>query len=96
MVKFIDIALVQHDDFDTYTYEAPAFSGLKVGDEVITDGEFKYNTGKVKAVCTINPNSDEFGYILALEGTEKLRRIMAKVEYTDFVYPEESNESDND
>lgn len=96
MVKFIDIVLVQHDDYDTYTYEAPAFSGLKTGDKVIVDGEFTYNTGTVKAICTINPESDEYAFIMALEGAEKLKRVMAKVEYTDFVYPEESNESDND
>ena len=96
MVKFIDIVLVQHEDFDTYSYEAPAFSGLKIGEKVITDGEYTYNTGVVKAICTINPDSDEYAYIMALEGADKLKRIMAKVEYTDFEYPEDTNESDND
>lgn len=98
---YMDLVLALHYDYQKnekkYLYQAPGFSGLKEGDEIIayTDEETA-TIGKHRSVVlsciTINTNVEENAYrmILDIAGAEEpLKKVLAKIERKPFIYTEE-------
>ena len=104
-MKFIDIVAVRfcvnNDPKDLLTelhlFEAPAWSALKEGSEVmVNDFYLGERMAKVVKCYTINPSSEEFEFILAITNSgKKLGRVLGKIDYTEFKYEEEKNGTDN-
>ena len=68
-------------------YCAPAWSGLKAGDEIVVEDKVK---GVVGAVCTLNPQANEYKVLLQAFGyTHPLTRISGVYEYKPLFYLEE-------
>ena len=96
-MEYIDLVLVKHKptDHETYLFQAPRWSGLKKGDEVVVETSRGEKHGVVIDCHTTSPEYDtnEFGFIItASKATLPLKKVLQKVEYKTFVYPEEEPE----
>ena len=68
-------------------YAAPAWSGLKAGDDIVVGEMVK---GCVSAVCTLNTDADEYKFLLkAFNKTHPLKRIDGVYEYKPLFYKED-------
>ena len=70
-------------------YSAPAWSGLKAGDDIVIKERVR---GSVSAVCTLNTESDEYKFLLkAFDRTHPLERIEGIYEYKPLFYREDES-----
>lgn len=68
-------------------FSAPAWSGLKVGDDVVVGDKVR---GTVNAVCTLNTDSNEYQFLLkAFDRGHPLRKITGVYEYKPLFYKED-------
>jgi len=93
MSEYIDVVLVKHHetDYETYMFQAPRWSYLKEGDEVIVETCRGEQKATVVASYTVSPeyNEEEFNFILkASKAKLPLKKVLKKVEYETFSYPE--------
>lgn len=89
-MPYIDVVMVStlYGVRNNYSlYSAPAWSGLKTGDDIVVGDKVR---GTVNAVCTLNTESDEYKFLLkAFEKTHPLRRITGVYEYKPLFYKED-------
>lgn len=91
MSKYIDVVIATLEyDGTPRLYEAPAFSHLSHGDEIMVEGENSDERAYVVGSNAYDPNSDEFKMLIwASDTLFPLPRVLAKVVYSKFEYPEE-------
>lgn len=96
MAERFDVVLVKFPEGPkVYAFEAPKYSGIKVGDEVIVDSLSKEKRGDVVGVRDFNMNYDdnEFEFMLTATGaTTPLKRVIARLKREDMKYEEEKDE----
>lgn len=95
MNKYVQLVVCQHTgDQKKYLFYAPAFTDIRIGEEVMVDTQFGEKKATVLAVCTTS--SDDVEKILrVLAGAEDkpLKRVIGKYQFTKFDYGEdETNE----
>lgn len=88
---YIDLVICKHDGSNKpFLFQAPAWSRLSNGDSVIVDTCHGKQTATVQAVCTVERGSQEYVcMMMAAKATHPLRKVLSRVYYADFSYPEE-------
>ena len=93
MSNYVQFVVCQHiDDSKKYLFYAPAFSDIKIGDDVLVDTQFGEKKATVLAVCT--SSSDDLERALrVLAGVEDkpLKRVIGKYQFAKFNYGEDEN-----
>ena len=93
MNRFVQFVVCQHTgDYKKYLFYAPAFSDIKIGDDVLVDTQFGEKKATVLAVCT--SSSDDLERVLrVLAGAEDkpLKRVIGKYQFAKFAYSEDEN-----
>ena len=93
MNKYVQFVVCQHTgDNKKYLFYAPAFSDIKIGDDVLVDTQFGEKKATVLAVCT--SSSDDLERVLrVLAGAEDkpLKRVIGKYQFAKFNYGEDEN-----
>ena len=93
MSRFVQFVVCQHTgDSKKYLFYAPAFSDIKIGDDVLVDTQFGEKKATVLAVCT--SSSDDLERVLrVLAGAEDkpLKRVIGKYQFAKFNYSEGEN-----
>lgn len=93
MNRFVQFVVCQHNsDNKKYLFYAPAFSDIKIGDDVMVDTQFGEKKATVLAVCT--SSSDDLERVLrVLAGAEDkpLKRVIGKYQFAKFNYCEDEN-----
>lgn len=85
--NFIDLVILENFK---HVFQAPAFSELSKGDEVVISGNVK---AIVERVYTTRKNGVELDFILTASGTNlPLQKILKKVDYKNFKYKDEVSE----
>ena len=89
-MTYIDIVCVEIKKGTKALYEAPAFVSLSEGDLVMCDdGEIR------KVVATLSADPDDLEFFTRITGEKlPLPRLKARVQFTDFYYPEDDNGTD--
>ena len=86
-MKYIDLVLCRDPDHGVVLYQAPKFSNLKPEDEVcVMDCHGNEKIVTVVNAIAINDESDEFNFIMALNGMKELFKIIGKYNYSKFAY----------
>lgn len=81
--NFIDLVVLKNHP---HVFQAPAFSQLKDGDKVVIEST-KEETAIVERVYTARKSGDELDFILIASGTSlPLKKILKKIDYTDFEF----------
>lgn len=96
MEKYIDLVICEVEGKNRFgstqeakVCQAPAWSGLEEGDEVIIGGESEEARGRVERVHTIINGGADLEFILVASGTRMpLYKILKKVLYKEFEYQE--------
>jgi len=80
---FIDLVAVSFPlDKRNYLYEAPRWTGLEQGDEVIVQDDDGRHSGIVLDSVTVTKDDDKYNFIVNAMGAEKpLARVIQKVTY---------------
>ena len=93
MNRFVQFVVCQHNgDIKKYLFYAPAFSDIKIGDDVMVDTQFGEKKATVLAVCT--SSSDDLERALrVLAGAEgkPIKRVIGKYNFSKFDYSEDEN-----
>ena len=92
-MKYIDLALVEVVGYSgLFLVEAPRFTYLKDGDQVIiSDGENEKLCRVVMSI-TVDPESEEYKFIVTAMGAkEPLMKITKKIIYHDLEYREDES-----
>lgn len=90
MSKYVDLILVKHQNPHTkrlYLYEAPPWSGISSGDQVLVEPQSGDEPVlvDVQNAYTIERDRGEYRFILSCTGaTEPLKRVVAKLCYKIF------------
>ena len=88
MSRFVQFVVCKHTgDSKKYLFYAPAFSDIKIGDDVLVDTQFGEKKATVLAVCT--SSSDDLERVLrVLAGAEDkpLKRVIGKYQFAKFNY----------
>jgi len=96
MAKRFDVVLVKFQEgTNVYAFEAPEFSRIEKGDEVIVDSLGKEKRGTAVAVKHFNMNYDdeEFYFVVAaVRASLPLKRVIAKFTREDMKYEEENED----
>lgn len=93
MNRFVQFVVCQHNCYNKkYLFYAPAFSDIKIGDEVLVDTQFGEEKAIVLAVCTSSSNDLE-RVLRVLAGAEDkpLKRVIGKYQFAKFNYSEDEN-----
>ena len=79
-------------DSKKYLFYAPAFSDIKICDEVVVDMKFAPKTATVCAVCTVYNEDTEYALrVLAGLEDEPVKRVIGKYNLVKFDYSEDEN-----
>lgn len=93
MNKFVQFVVCQHTgDSKKYLFYAPAFSDIKIGDEVLVDTKFGEKMATVLAFCTTSSEDVERA-LRVLTGAEDkpVKRVIGKYKFSKFDYSEDEN-----
>ena len=90
--KYIDLAVARCFTSGQHLVQAPGFSGIKEGDDILFgSGNF---AGRVVSVLSVEENSDEHKFaVQCAEAKEPLPKINSKVTYEKFCYNDEQEEA---
>lgn len=93
MNKYVQLVVCQHTgDQKKYLFYAPAFTDIKIGEEVMVDTQFGEKKATVLAVCTTSSDDVEISMrVLAGAEDKPLKRVIGKYEFTKFNYGEDEN-----
>lgn len=93
MNKYVQFVVCQHDgEIKKYLFYAPAFSDIKIGDEVLVDNQFGERKATVLAVCTSSSEEVERALrVLAGAGGKPIKRVIGKYNFSKFDYSEDEN-----
>lgn len=91
MNKYVQLVVCQHTgDQKKYLFYAPAFTDIKIGEEVMVDTQFGEKKATVLAVCTTSSDDVEISMrVLAGAEDKPLKRVIGKYEFTKFDYRED-------
>lgn len=93
MYKYVQFVVCQHTGNNKkYLFYAPAFSDIKIGDEVLVDTQFGEKKATVLAVCT-SASEDMERVLRVLAGAEDnpVKRVIGKYNFVKFDYSEDEN-----
>lgn len=93
MSRYVQFVVCQHTDSSgKYLFYAPAFTDIKIGDEVLVDTQFGEKKATVLAVC-LSSSEDVERVLRVLTGTEDkpIKRVIGKYEFKKFKYSEDEN-----
>lgn len=93
MNKYVQFVVCQHTgDIKKYLFYAPAFTDIKIGDEVLVDTQFGEKKATVLAVCTSSSDDVERALrILAGAEDKTVKRVIGKYQFAKFDYREDDN-----
>lgn len=93
MNNYNQFVVCQHTgDSKKYLFYAPAFSDIKICDEVLVDTRFGPKTATVCAVCTVYNEDTEFALrVLAGAEDKPVKRVIGKIRLIKFDYSQEEN-----
>ena len=93
-MRFIDLVAVKHtDNGKPFLFQAPAFCSLSPDQTVEVDTRLGITTGKVVATYTVDPDSDEYRFIIAaMDAVEPLRKVLGVYEYRHIAWMPEKEE----
>ena len=99
MAKYVDLVLARHDTESRcatdYLFEAPSWTYLNAGDEIMVDTKNGIAHATVEAVCTVTKDSSEYWFIVkACKAYAPLRRVLSRVMYREFTYEDEEENED--
>lgn len=91
MNSYVQFVVCQHTgDQKKYLFYAPAFTNIKIGEEVLVDTQFGEKKATVLAVCTTSSDDVEISMrVLAGAEDKPLKRVIGKYEFTKFNYSED-------
>lgn len=91
MNKYVQLVVCQHTgDQKKCLFYAPAFTNIKIGEEVMVDTQFGEKKATVLAVCTTSSDDVEISMrVLAGAEDKPLKRVIGKYEFTKFNYSED-------
>lgn len=94
---YVDLVMCRHGEYgQNYLFVAPRFCLLEKGDEVVVDTKRGLSRAIVIDRLTVDYNGDEYRFIVeGMKATEPLRKVVAKVNYKEFEYTEESDNGVN-
>lgn len=93
MNKYVQFVVCQHTgDNKKYLFYAPAFTDIKIGDEVLVDTQFGEKKATVLAVCTSSYDGVERTLrVLAGAEDKQIKRVIGKYQFAKFAYSEDEN-----
>lgn len=93
MNRFVQCVVCQHNgDNKKYLFYAPAFSDIKIGDDVLVDTQFGEKKATVLAVCTSSSDDLERALrVLAGAEDKTVKRVIGKYQFAKFDYREDDN-----
>lgn len=93
---YIDLVSCKHSkNGNVFLFQAPAWSHLKKGDDVIVDTIRGEHPAFVVDAITVDIDSDTFNFIVdSMEATLPLKRVLKKFDYKTFEYEEDENVTD--
>lgn len=91
---YIDLVLCKVEgETKAELFQAPRFSHLKAGDDVLVDTAYGEKHAKVINSMSVDPEYEEHRFILDATGaTEPLKRVLSQIRYKAFTYEEENDE----
>lgn len=95
MSSYVQFVVCQHTDSKKkFLFYAPAFTDIRIGEEVMVDTQFGEKKATVLAVCTTSSDDVEISMrVLAGAEDKPLKRVIGKYDFTKFNYREdETNE----
>lgn len=95
MNSYVQLVVCQHTgDQKKYLFYAPAFTDIKIGEEVMVDTQFGEKKATVLAVCTTSSDDVEISMrVLAGAEDKPIKRVIGKYKFEKFEYSEdETNE----
>ena len=92
-MAYIDLVICKaYRESKPQIYQAPPWSGLKAGDEVIVESVKGESHAVVdRAINVDSTDTRELDFIMTLGGEKKLKKILKKVEYKVYEYEEDDN-----
>lgn len=98
--QYIDLVLCKHHNNDRYfLFQAPEFSGLQNGDQVIVETRKGEKEAIVIDKTTVNTTSDndfiEFAMTVC-NATHPLKKVLKKVVYIELKYGDENEKTGSD
>lgn len=93
MNRFVQFVVCQHNgDNKKYLFYAPAFSDIKIGDDVMVDTQFGEKKATVLAVCTSSSDDlERMLRVLAGAEDEPIKRVIGKYQFVKFDYSGDEN-----
>lgn len=93
MSKFVQFVVCQHDgNSKKYLFYAPAFSDIKIGDEVLVDTNLGEKKATVLAGCTSSsPDVERTLRVLTGAEDKPVKRVIGKYNFSKFEYSEDEN-----
>ena len=96
MREYLSLVLVKLTSGAEVIYKAPAWCGLRVGEEVVVEvtladgsGAIGEARGNVLSICCVANDSEEYGFVKALVGVSKFNRVIKRVKYVELTYEED-------
>ena len=91
MANYIDLVLVKHqEDSEQYwLFQAPRWSHLAEGTEVLCDTKIGKTRGFVVASCTVEPDSAECEMMKLACGATELRKILGTIKFKELDYSDD-------
>lgn len=93
MSKFVQFVICQYNgDSKKYLFYAPAFSDIKICDEVLVETKFGAKRATVLAVCTAYNDDMEYALrVLAGAEDKPVKRVIGKYQLIKLDYSEDEN-----
>ena len=97
MSNYIELVVCKHPNSQfKFLFYAPAWTGLKTGDEVIVDTKHGEQPATVLTKTIVEKDSELYNFILeSMSATLPLKRVLKKVIYVEMNYEEDENVTDN-
>ena len=96
MSDYVNLVICQYEKNPKYyLFYAPAWTDFEEDQKVIVETANGKQEAIVKNYCTVDKDSSEFKIIKALCGAHgDLKRVLGKLELTEFIYPNEEVKED--
>lgn len=99
MNQYVDFVLCKHENSDkTYLFRAPAFSGLKKGNQVIVDTKYGQKIATVVSSVLVDvENEPMIDFIMnATHAESDVKKVLSKVVYQEMDYSKEDEDERTD
>lgn len=94
MSNYVQFVVCQLDGVSKkYLFYSPAFSDIKIGDEVLVDTKFGEQRATVLAVCNTSSDDVERALRVLAGGEDKpVKKVIGKYNFVKFDYSEDEND----